>query len=140
MFDYKTYLKYIRIIRQWLIAKNMYQYYNLIKIDIKKDFGKRVRYYRKQLGYSQIDLADKADITTQTLSGIETGYTFPSYPVFMKLVNALNVPIVKLFLFNDDLLTIDDKELQYLIYEKFKDLDFEKRKIILTIIDALKSD
>ena len=58
----------------------------------------------------------------------------------MKLVNALNVPVVKLFLFNDDLLTIDDKELQYLIYEKFKDLDFEKRKIILTIIDALKSD
>jgi len=88
---------------------------------------------------SQIDFADKAGITPQTLSGIETGYTFPSYPVFVKLVEFLNVPIARLFLFDDKNLTIDDNELQYLIYEHFKDLPYEKREIALTIIDALKN-
>ena len=66
-------------------------------IDIKKDFGKKVKYYRECLGLSQIKFAEIADITPQTLSGIETGYTFPSYPVFMKLLTALKIPVVKLF-------------------------------------------
>lgn len=109
-------------------------------MDFKKDFGKRVKYYRNKLGLSQIDFADKAGITPQTLSGIETGYTFPSYPVFVKVVETLNIPIARLFLFDDESLNIDDKELQFLICEKFKDLSFEKRKIILTIIDALKDN
>lgn len=106
--------------------------------DIKKDFGKRVKYYRQQLGYSQLQLAEKANITPQTLSGIETGYAFPSYPVFMRLVDALNVPIIKLFIFDDSLLTIKDKELQFLIMEKFKKLSYEKRQLALKILDAIQ--
>ena len=67
-------------------------------IDLKKEFGKRVRQYRKTMGLSQMKFAEKADITFQTLSSIEHGITFPSYPILMKIIETLNVPIVKLFL------------------------------------------
>ena len=50
-------------------------------IDLKKEFGKRVRQYRKTMGLSQMKFAEKADITFQTLSSIEHGITFPSYPI-----------------------------------------------------------
>ena len=40
-------------------------------INLKKEFGKRVRQYRKAMGLSQMKFAEKADITFQTLSSIE---------------------------------------------------------------------
>lgn len=53
-------------------------------INLKKEFGKRVRQYRKAMGLSQMKFAEKADITFQTLSSIERGITFPSYPILIK--------------------------------------------------------
>lgn len=67
-------------------------------MDIKKEFGKNVKTYRLNAGLSQENLAEKADITTQTLSGIENGYGFPSYPVLCKIIDALNVAPVNLFI------------------------------------------
>ena len=61
-----------------------------------------MRQYRKTMGLSQMKFAEKADITFQTLSSIERGITFPSYPILMKIIETLNVPIVKLFCYDEE--------------------------------------
>ncbi|DAA81544.1 TPA: transcriptional regulator [Candidatus Gastranaerophilales bacterium HUM_3] len=75
-------------------------------INLKKEFGKRVRQYRKAMGLSQMKFAEKADITFQTLSSIERGITFPSYPILIKIIETLNVPIVKLFCYDEANVTV----------------------------------
>ena len=49
-------------------------------IDLKKEFGKRVRQYRKTMGLSQMKFAEKADITFQTLSSISAVLRFLPIP------------------------------------------------------------
>ena len=53
--------------------------------------GERVRRYRKELGMSQDDLAELADISVTHMSHIETGNTKLSLTVLVKLANALCV-------------------------------------------------
>ena len=107
-------------------------------INLKKEFGKRVRQYRKAMGLSQMKFAEKADITFQTLSSIERGITFPSYPILIKIIETLNVPIVKLFCYDETVKVFArSKEISEIgldvpqitkVFEKLKDrgLDFGK--------------
>ena len=99
-------------------------------IDLKKEFGKRVRQYRKTMGLSQMKFAEKADITFQTLSSIERGITFPSYPILMKIIETLNVPIVKLFCYDEETVTVKDTEVFNYTVELLEQLDYEKRKLV----------
>ena len=53
--------------------------------------GKRIRESRIQRGYTQKELADRADIGTVYLSEIERGVKMPSLDTFIKIVEALEI-------------------------------------------------
>ncbi len=53
--------------------------------------GKRIRESRISKGYTQQDLADRADIGVVYVSEIERGIKMPSLNIFIKIVDALDV-------------------------------------------------
>lgn len=67
------------------------------EIDIRKIFGANVRYYRKKAGYSQEQLAEKLEISTNHISVIETGGKFVTYKLLEKIVAIFNVMPAALF-------------------------------------------
>ena len=48
------------------------------KKEIKKKFGEKVKMYRNLAKLTQEQLAEKCGCSPQTISGTETGYSFPS--------------------------------------------------------------
>ncbi len=67
--------------------------------DLRKKFGKRLRQLRKEAGFTQEQLADKADISVDFLSLVERGINAPSFESLDKLAKALGVPVRELFHF-----------------------------------------
>ena len=65
-------------------------------------FGLNVVYYRKKNRWSQIQLAEKADIDHTYVSSIERGVVGPSFDVLFKLSDALGISTKQLFDFRDD--------------------------------------
>lgn len=53
--------------------------------------GKRIRESRIKKGYTQKNLADRAEIGIVYLSEIERGIKMPSLTIFIKIINALEV-------------------------------------------------
>ena len=53
--------------------------------------GKRIRESRISKGYTQKDLADRAEIGVVYISEIERGIKMPSLHIFIKIVDALEV-------------------------------------------------
>jgi len=53
--------------------------------------GKRIREARISKGYTQQDLADRAEIGVVYISEIERGIKMPSLHIFIKIVDALEV-------------------------------------------------
>jgi transcriptional regulator with XRE-family HTH domain len=54
-------------------------------------FGKTVRIYRKQAGYSQEELANRAEIHRTYIGGIERGERNPTLTMIYRLARALGV-------------------------------------------------
>ena len=52
--------------------------------------GNRIRESRIKKGYTQQDLADRADIGVVYISEIERGIKMPSLNIFIKIVDALH--------------------------------------------------
>lgn len=59
--------------------------------EIKKLFGKNVRYYREKMGFTQEQLAERLDINCRSLSFIECGTNFVSAETLENLCKTLNV-------------------------------------------------
>ena len=57
----------------------------------KVALGKRIRESRIHKGYTQQDLADRAEIGVVYISEIERGIKMPSLNIFIKIVDALDV-------------------------------------------------
>jgi len=64
---------------------------------IKAAFGKNIKFLRFHRGYSQADLAEKADISIIFLSNIERGVKFPKPEVMSRIAKALEVEVCELF-------------------------------------------
>jgi transcriptional regulator with XRE-family HTH domain len=62
-----------------------------------KAFGLRVRYFRKRLGLSQEDLADKANLHRTYVGAIERGERNISLINILRLADALHVAAKELF-------------------------------------------
>ena len=99
------------------------------------EIGQRIRKYRKALGLSQEQLAEKIDISVTHMSHIETGNTKLSLPVLVGMANALGVQ-------TDDLLcgSCSGKGIaQDEIIELLNSCDEKEVKIMLDILRAAKS-
>lgn len=76
-------------------------------MDNKKLLGQRIKQIRKQSGFTQEKLSELIGIETGSLSGIESGRSFPSMTTIEKISNILGVEIKTLFEFNQ-LISIDE--------------------------------
>jgi transcriptional regulator with XRE-family HTH domain len=65
--------------------------------EIKTALGKNIKYLRFHRGYSQADLAEKADISNIFLSNIERGVKFPKPEIMSRIATALEVEVFELF-------------------------------------------
>ncbi|WP_347260309.1 helix-turn-helix transcriptional regulator [Rudaea sp.] len=57
----------------------------------------RVRELRGERGWSQGDLADKLDVSRQTVNAIETGKYDPSLPLAFRIAKLFRLPIETIF-------------------------------------------
>jgi len=106
--------------------------------ELKHDFGANVRARRLQLGnMSQDILAEKSNISAQTISSIENGKHYPSYNVLVRIAKALKTHPAKLMVGDSDIWTIEDKELQYVLVEAFKNLTPKQREVALKLVGSL---
>ena len=93
------------------------------------EIGKRITELRKKLGWTQEELAEKADLTPQFVSYAESGKRAMRPENLLKLSKALNVSA-------DYLLTGDIVDKDFLILsEKMQNLSPAQIRIIENIID-----
>ena len=60
-------------------------------MDIKERFGRNVRFYRQQRGFSQEALAEHSGLHRTYISGLESGTRNPTITVVAQLAKALRV-------------------------------------------------
>lgn len=68
-----------------------------VLMDLKKDFGQRLKELRNKKGITQYQLAELVGIDPKHMSHIETGRSFPKADLIEKFAEALNVDYTKLF-------------------------------------------
>lgn len=61
--------------------------------EIKKIISQNVRMYRAKYDYSQVALADFANITQTQLSAIERGAVMPKISTLAKLAKVFDIPV-----------------------------------------------
>ena len=101
-----------------------------------KKFGENIKKYRCRLGLTQEKLAELCDCSSQTISGTETGYSFPSSKVLFKLAENLHIPLMYLFNFGEDPV-ISNKEEETELIKYLSMLSFEQKQIAIKIIRAI---
>jgi len=70
--------------------------------DINKKIGRKIAEYRKLAGFSQADLAGKAELSVEYISRLERGVNAPSVGTLNALSDPLGVSIRDFFLFSED--------------------------------------
>lgn len=73
----------------------------VMAMELEKKFGKNVRYWRKKRGFSQEELADRAELHPTYVSGIETGHRNPTVKIIGRIASALGVEPADLFAVED---------------------------------------
>lgn len=63
----------------------------------RRAFGESVARLRQERGWTQEDLAERADLHRSYLAAIETGSRNPTLDVIVKLAHGLHVPVAQLF-------------------------------------------
>ena len=58
----------------------------------------RLRLLRAERDWSQADLADRLEVSRQTVNALETGKYDPSLPLAFKIARLFNLPIEEVFL------------------------------------------
>jgi transcriptional regulator with XRE-family HTH domain len=59
----------------------------------EQDFAEKLRWWRQRRGWSQLDLAGRAEISQRHLSFLELGRASPSREMVIRLATALDVPL-----------------------------------------------
>lgn len=108
------------------------------EIEIKKKFGAKIREYRKNANWTQSQLAEKCNCAWQTISGIERGDAFPSSTLLFNLSNALNVPLVAFFAFENTSVMKNDEEVRLL--STFKQISQDKQPLAIKILRTIASE
>lgn len=66
-------------------------------MDLKRDFGLRLKELRNKQGITQYQLAEMVGIDPKHMSHIETGRSFPKADLIEKFAEALEIDYTKLF-------------------------------------------
>lgn len=102
--------------------------------EVDVELGKRLRYFREQLNYSQEKLANEIGVVFQQVQKYEAGINRISCARLLKILTVLHISVIDFFagISVDDALLISDDERQLLsVYRK---KDEHTRNAILTLI------
>ena len=107
-------------------------------MDVKKQFGAKIKRLRAKYGYTQEELAEKMQIATRTLCGIENGENFVKAETIEKFCEIFDVSML-------ELMSIDHIRPQgELVKEIIKDIhnikNREKIETLYKIVKSLKID
>ena len=107
-------------------------------MNVKNQLGAKIKRLRQKNGLTQEQLAEKIDIATRTLCGIENGENFVTAETLEKFLNVFNITLAELFAFDHI------KPQEELVSEIIKDVqklkDRNKIETIYKIIKATISD
>lgn len=70
-------------------------------MDVKETLGKRIKFLRNEIGISQEELADRAEIDRTYITSVECGKRNISIVNIEKIAKALEVTLSKLFDFEN---------------------------------------
>lgn len=98
-----------------------------------KILGANIRKYRKQIGITQEQLAEKIGKSVNYIGMIERGEKLPSLTTFVLIANAIGI--------STDILLVGLTENSYvvqdsLLHERICKLDSEKKTALYSVIDA----
>ena len=108
--------------------------------DIKYIIADNVKLYRKKQNLTQFELAEKAELSVDSIKRIEHGSRTMSLENFMRIADALDVPISYLMYENLNLISIterilnilnrkNEKQQEYLLY-MLEELSFGLDKLL----------
>lgn len=107
-------------------------------MNIKKQLGAKIKRLRQKKCLTQEQFAEKIDIATRTLSGIETGENFLTSETLEKILEVLDVSSSELFAF--DHIKSHDELTQEIIHDIQELKDKNKLEIIYKLIKATISE
>ena len=93
-------------------------------------FRERLRYYRKKLGMTQAQLAEKIDVSEHYVRLIENGYSTPSLELFQVICKELDVPAYNLLQSDNEAIRFTKPK----FYEKLKSMDERQLNSILNML------
>lgn len=100
--------------------------------------GRRVKENRTRAGYTQLELAERAECSESTICRLENGTSMPSIQTLVIISDALNVSVNAFFVDflppgNDDVL--QDPKIQNMVFQLCQ-LDKPALDTVLSIVDA----
>ena len=102
--------------------------------------GKRIKEYRKSKGFTQKELALRANIPYSTYSNYENNNREPNREQLQKIATALNVPLYELMGFDDSIRVKGDKQRPFdIAIQKFQNkecLSYEEEDIITEYVES----
>lgn len=101
---------------------------------IDKRIGKRVKQARERLGITQEDLAEKTGLTTNYISTVERGMSFPRCEKLIILLNGLETSADAIFC---DVLEHSGEAKASELSNKIADLPPEAQKRILQMVELM---
>ncbi|MCC0664568.1 helix-turn-helix domain-containing protein [Clostridioides sp. ZZV15-6597] len=104
--------------------------------EIYNIIGKRIRNYRRKTGYSQEELAEKAELFPTYLGQIERGESKASLRSILKIANALEMPLEVLFeniIQNEEHIDTMSSE----CYELIDSLTLKEQKAMINLIKEI---
>ena len=107
-------------------------------MSIKKQLGIKIKRLRQKRGLTQEQLAEKMEIATRTLSGIESGKNFVTSETLEKVFTVLNVTSTELFAL--DHIKPQEELVQEIVNDIQNLKDRNKIETIYKIVKATISD
>lgn len=102
---------------------------------IARELGERLRAYRVQRGWSQEELAERADLHTTYIGQLERGEKNATIESISKVAAALNISLSKLF--ENISLTSGEKDIPSRCYDIIQRQSLKDQKLLLDIMDAV---
>jgi len=107
-------------------------------VNIKKQLGAKIKRIRQKRGFTQEQLAERVNIATRTLCGIENGENFVTADTLEKVFEVLDVSSTELFAF--DHLKPQEELISEIISDVQNLKDRNKTETIYKIIKATVSE
>lgn len=105
------------------------------QVTIAREIGERLRAYRTQRGWSQEELAERADLHTTYIGQLERGEKNATIESISKVAGALGVSLSKLF--ENISLVSGEKDIPSRCYDMVQKQPLKDQKTLLDILDAV---